>query len=79
MQEKSEKQNYLYAYFTTGNSMKMKKLCKLYTTFSYNPRPCCDAAHKWYLTLYFFKYITSFTSLTVRGTSGSAAATNGAE
>ena len=52
--------------------LKMKKLCPLNTTFS-------DSTHfgvdKILWLFYFFRYITSFTSFTVRATSGKAAAT----
>jgi hypothetical protein len=53
--------------------LKMKKLCLLNTTFSFLSQ--FEAALLQGCSGYFFRYITSFTSFTVRGTSGSAAAT----
>ncbi len=53
--------------------LKMKKLCLLNTTFSKN-----TPFGVWPPQVgqnYFLRYKTSFTSLTVRGTSGKAAAT----
>ena len=59
--------------FFTSFSLKMKKLCLLNTTFLKNTQ--FEVALLHLEANHFFRYITSFTSFTVRGTSGSAAAT----
>jgi hypothetical protein len=74
MQEKIEKQNYFLYYFKINKQVKTKKLCLCNTT--------CSKCHKMPAPVngfYFCRYITSFTSFTVRDTSGRAAATSGAE
>jgi hypothetical protein len=53
--------------------LKMKKLCLLNTTFIKNTP--FGVSYLQIETDHFFRYITSFTSFTVRGTSGKAAAT----
>ena len=59
--------------FFAADVLKMKKLCLLNTTFC-QIYPFGAGILRLDLN-YFFRYITSFTSVTVRGTSGKAAAT----
>ena len=60
---------YIFAIVNTDNEMLVQFICTIAGLASIRGTPCTGK------TIYFFKYITSFASFTVRGTSGRAAAT----
>ncbi len=68
MHLKIENQNLFTKYFFARGALKMKKLCSSCTTLIELPVGNDQVR-------YFFRYITSLTSFTIFGTSGSAAAT----
>jgi hypothetical protein len=61
-------------YFFNKEVLKMKKLRRVYTTFFQFPQDE-ESIPQISPDSYFFRYITSFTSFTILGTSGRAPAT----